>query len=38
MPDIAILPLAAVGLIVVAGGGGWLARTIMGRRKAKNAE
>lgn len=37
MPDVAVLPLAVVGLAVLAGGGGFFWRTLLGRKK-RNAE
>lgn len=33
MPDVAVLPLAIIGLAVVAGGGGFFWRTMLGRKK-----
>lgn len=36
MPDVAVLPLAVIGLIVIAGGGGWLFRTLSGRKTKRD--
>ena len=33
MPDVAILPLAIIGAIVIGGGGGWLLRTLKLKKK-----
>ncbi len=33
MPDVAVLPLAVIGLVVLAGGGGFFFRTLRGRSK-----
>lgn len=36
MPDVAVLPLAVIGLIVLAGGGGWIMRTLAGRKTKRD--
>ena len=36
MPDVAVIPLAVVGLIVAAGGGGWLIAKIRNPRGNKS--
>lgn len=36
MPDVAVLPLAVVGLIVLAGGGGWLFQKLSGRKTKRD--